>query len=365
MIPVVLATISLHRMAGGLEKNIILLANYFVNRGIEVHLITFDDENAIAFYSLDPSVLWHKLGRTTPHSAISFWDRFKLILRIRAVLKNFKKSILICFHHGIFPRFYVASIFLRTKRVVSERNSITLYEHINQSKYSLGFASLFFAKKITVQFPSYRENYPNYLRDRICVIPNPVFSAEKYANPGLSLNSSRYNLLSVGRLCTQKNQLVLIESFVHLSAKFPDWDLQIVGEGSDYNLLMNKINQVGLTDRIFIHGNIQDVSTLYQNSHLFCLPSLWEGFPNALAEAMSHGLPSVGLVKCAGVKDLILDDISGRLTTEDELEFCLQDLMANPEKRVKMGSAAKKDILRYQPKISFKLWNDLYAELSY
>ena len=53
------------------------------------------------------------------------------------------------------------------------------------------------------------------------------------------------------------------------------------------------------------------LNSLYLKSDLFCLPSLWEGFPNVVGEALSFGLPVVGFRDCAGVKELITDNLNG------------------------------------------------------
>lgn len=88
MTSIVLGTISLNMMAGGLEKNIVLLANHLAACGNRVCLVTFDNPDAISFYPLAPSIEWYPVGRTRPHSPISFRDRLELISRIRDVLKK-------------------------------------------------------------------------------------------------------------------------------------------------------------------------------------------------------------------------------------------------------------------------------------
>ena len=365
MTSIVFGAISLDRMAGGLEKNIVLLANHFVRAGAQVSLVTFDRPGATAFYELDPSIEWHKVGRTKPHSSIGFLERLKLIIRIRNVIKKFDHPIVVCFHHGILPRFYLAGLFLKIRLISSERNSISFYKYISQCKWSLGFMSLALTDRITVQFPSYVYDYPVWLRRRIRVIPNPVFKASTFANPDVPGIVGRYRLLAVGRICAQKNQKALINAFAALHGEFPEWDLHFLGDGEEIKELENLIHKNSLTGRVFFWGNQQDVSSWLKSAHLFCMPSSWEGFPNALAEAMAHGLPCIGLSDCAGVKDLIVNGKSGCLTKIGQLEQSIRELMRSPIKRSEMGRASKDLVLIYTPKDAFCKWDELIAEIDF
>ncbi len=364
MTSIILGAIALDKMAGGLEKNIVLLANHFVRAGAQVSIVTFDTPGATAFYELDPSIKWHKVGRTKPHTSISFLERFKLILRIRSVIKKFDQPIVVCFHHGILPRFCLAGFLIKKRLICSERNSISLYKFIRQSKWSLGFISLALTHRITVQFPSYVNDYPAWLRTRIRVIPNPVYKASTSANPNEPGMNGRFRVLAVGRICAQKNQKALVNAFANLHHEFPEWDLHIIGDGEEIEDLNSLIRNRSLADRVFLWGNQQDVSSWLRSAHLFCMPSSWEGFPNALAEAMAHGLPSIGLTDCAGVRDLIVDGICGSLTTIGALEQSMRELMQSPVTRFEMGRASKKLILRFDPKDTFYQWDELIAEIN-
>ena len=359
---VALGAISLHQMAGGLEKNIVLLANFLVEQGRQVSLITFDQPEASSFYEIDPRVQWHRVGRTRPHIRISFRNRFDLIARIRVVLDAMNNPIIVCFHHGILTRFYIASFLLGLPLICSERNSLTLYRHISQSKWSLNFLMLALASRITVQFPSFVNDYPSWLRQRVRVIPNPVNPAENFAKPDIASEDGRFILLMVGRLCAQKDQILLINVFSEIHKKFPEWDLYIIGEGDMYNQLKSQIQTLSLSDRVFIVPKQRNITAWFANAHLFCMPSRWEGFPNALAEAMSHGLPSIGLWGCAGVRDLIQDGVSGLLVDEEQLANALSDLMGSPERRVAMGRNSIDQISRYKPDAIFRQWDHIISE---
>jgi glycosyltransferase involved in cell wall biosynthesis len=364
----VLAAISLDRMAGGLERNISRLANFLAERGADVHLVTFDWETATSFYEIDHRVKWHKVANSPPHAPISFGNRLRLILNMRRILKETGASAIVCFHHGILFRFLMASLFYGIRVVSSERNSLTIYDHVRISKWNLNFIMMFLVDKITVQFPSYIQDYPLLLRKKAVAIPNPVLPADDIARPPIPGDNGRFRLLSVGRLCNQKNYASLITAFANLAPRFPEWDLAIVGNGEISAELGGMAADLGLQDRVHLPGAVTDVSQWYSTSHLFCLPSRWEGFPNALAEALAHGLPSVGYAGCAGVRDLIIDGKNGLLADGNgdavNLEQALATLMGNAEIRAIMGTASVEGVKQYHPDNVFSLWETMLSEVT-
>ena len=164
---VTLATISLHQMPGGLERNIIRLANYLTEQGMEVSLITFDLPGAKPFYPLDSKAELHCLGEQAPHGSIGFLERCRMIKKIYQLLNaGNESSTLICFHHGILFRFIFAAWAARSKLICSERNALEMYEYISSSKWGVNFCLMALADKITVQFPEYISSYPALMRKK-------------------------------------------------------------------------------------------------------------------------------------------------------------------------------------------------------
>lgn len=363
----VLATISLNQMAGGLERNIIRLANNLARSGRNVELITFDFSNATSFYEIDKAVHWHKVAISVPHGPINFFDRIKLILKIRQILKNSNARLVICFHHGILFRFMMAAFFTKTKIVASERNSLELYKYIKLSKWNANFLLMYFVKKITVQFESYVSDYPRPMQKHIVHIPNAVFPVSKFSHPGVPTKEGKFVLLSVGRLCQQKNYAALIKAFSKLSPQFPEWDLVIVGEGGGRTELEDIIANEGLHDKVLLPGAFDNVEKWYSSSHLFCLPSRWEGFPNSLAEALSHGLPAVVYSECAGCRDMVTNGENGFLAVGNgdvvSLQHALYSLMSDGNIRKRMGAASAKSVKCYHPDEVFPLWETMLDKI--
>jgi glycosyltransferase involved in cell wall biosynthesis len=142
--------------------------------------------------------------------------------------------------------------------------------------------------------------------NKIRVVPNAINSAELLYNEKTDINQflNLYNLenkkiiLFVGRLIPIKGINYLIEAFsrVKNQIKDPSVILVIVGGGGEYNSLKKSIQDYHLSDFIILTGELSKiyVNYLYQSSCLYVLPSVSEGFPTTVLEAMFYGIPVIG-----------------------------------------------------------------------
>lgn len=108
---------------------------------------------------------------------------------------------------------------------------------------------------------------------------------------GLSQNSKL--LLTVGRLDPQKGYETIIPVIKPIVEQFPDVRFVWVGEGQQRELLMQKLQECGVADKVLLLGFRKDVSKLLTTADLFVFPSLYEGLPFALIEAIAHKLPAI------------------------------------------------------------------------
>ena len=367
---IMLACRTLDNMAGGVERQIIALANEMIERGHEVSLFTWDNENAKAFYILNSHVEWIKLNLGDLYKKACWKLRLKRLLKMRKVVKNVKPDVIVAFQHGIFLALRIYTLGIHAPIIASTRNAPSILKFTSAGKHKTTIhQTLRMSKKITIQFKSYQSSYPTYLHDRMVTIPNAITPAKLYANPDHA-HQNRWTLLAVGRFSFQKNFGVLIQAFASLSRDFPDWTLLIAGEGEQYEMLRKLVKSLSKSDTIKMPGTVTDINTLYAQSHIFCLPSLWEGFPNALSEALAHGLPAVGFADCAGINELIKDGENGFLVenkkTEENnaqsLAISLKKLMNDPNLRKNMGAKAIKSMAQYHPNQVFDIWEKVFKD---
>lgn len=351
-------------VAGGIEYSSTILMNEMVRRGHRVSLITWDRENARAFFPMDAKIDWRKMNLGDPWAKASWKLRLRRLFRMRQLIRNLRPDVMIGFQDDCYFLAALANLGLGIPVIAAERNSPSRFA-FQKSRFPI-FLKFILAQKIIVQFESYRKKFPPFLRGRIKAIHNPVFY-ETIAPVDLQAQKAPFVLLSVGRLSRQKNFAVLIEAFAKIANEHPDWILHIVGEGEEQPLLKDLILRLKIENRCMLLGTRQDVHALYAGASLFCLPSLWEGFPNALAEAMAYGLPCVGFKSCDGVRDLLQNEENGWLaaTTDSEnLAITLNAAMNAPVQRQILGRAGRKTVERYNPQTIFTTWENTFLEMA-
>lgn len=350
-------------MAGGVERIVTTVMNALADRGHLVRLLTWDCAEADSFYPIAPEVAWKRLNLGDPAVKAGQLLRLRRALTVRKWILQFKPDIIVCFQDGPFMALRTYTVGMGIPVIAAERNAPTRFEHLSGShRRIITYNALRFAKRIIIQFENYKKLYPDFLKDRIITIPNPVSPTKKCGKPGLPGKDGRFRILSVGRLSYQKNFAVLLKAFSRIAPAFPGWDLVILGEGESRGALEELIELEAISDRVSMPGTTASISDWYASSHLFCLTSRWEGFPNALAEAMAHGLPSIGFAGCAGVQDLIKSGENGLLADGNgdfvSFSMALARAMSSAELRDTMGAKAKQSVSKYAPERIFSLWEE-------
>ncbi len=362
--PIALYFYRLDRSAGGAERIICMLANEFAEREFPVHLITWDEGDAQAFYPLNKKVRWHRLGF---HHGLM--DKIRRTCLLTRTLNENDIRVLIGFVMSGDKTVYTAAKISKTRLIVAERNAPQMYYmRYNALQRHLSFVLLHLADRIVVQFPSFIHGYPTGLRERMVVIPNPVPMAVNYADPGMPGKNGRFTLLSVSRLDDKQKRLgCLLRAFAKFSDERKDWDLRIVGDGPFENNLQRLARDLGITSRVAFEPSRSDISSIYTNAQLFVISSLWEGFSNALAEAMAHGLPAVGFEGAPGVNDLIKNGETGWLAkgldNPTTLSVVLKEAMGNHKERERRGALAIEKMGEYAPEKQFDRWAELLSSL--
>lgn len=139
-------------------------------------------------------------------------------------------------------------------------------------------------------------------------------------------------------------QYYLIDAFKLISDKYNDWKLQIIGDGSQKQILNKKISEYGLQDRVKIKPFTQNIKQEYLQASIYALSSRVEGLPLVLLEAMECGLPIVSFdiePALAVLKDG-KDSLIARSFNVQEFANNLEMLIQDERKREDYGKEAKK-----------------------
>lgn len=186
--------------------------------------------------------------------------------------------------------------------------------------------------------------------DKVSVIFNSVdlrryrsSSDKKALRDHLGLDKDAQIISVIATFKAQKGQRYLIEAAATLVKDFPNMKILFVGDGELRGELEAKTKALNLDNNIEFLGTRQDVPELLAASDMFVLPSLWEGLPMALVEAMASGLPIVA-TDVSGSKQAVVSGETGILVPPgdvQELSNAINYLLSNPEIGEKMGAAAR------------------------
>ncbi len=197
------------------------------------------------------------------------------------------------------------------------------------------------------------------------VIANGVTAPELPPQPpGGAGVGAGVEVLYAGRLRTRKAVAVLVEAFARVRARAVGARLRLLGDGEQRPALEAQVRRLGLEEAVFFEGIVphQRMGELYAAADIFCLPSLYEGFPLAILEAMAAGLPVVA-TRVAGNPEAVADGVHGRLVEAEDvagLAAALLELIGDEQSRRRMGRQARR---RVEEEFSIERIGAAYREL--
>lgn len=178
-------------------------------------------------------------------------------------------------------------------------------------------------------------------------IPEPAADRERVAaRERWAVSPDEVLIVAVGRLTRQKNFGALVEALTHLDQGAVPWRCVIAGEGDLRQELTSQIAERNLADRIVLAGLVTAVDELLVAADVFCLPSIFEGLPLVLLEAMAQGLPVVAFA-IDGVTDVVVDGVQARLVASgdvDNLALALGTLAGDANMRRALGESGRRTV---------------------
>ncbi len=200
------------------------------------------------------------------------------------------------------------------------------------------------------------EFYRQKVKCKTVYIPNTL---DYYPKKVSDLEEKR--IISVGRLSEEKGYLDLIDVFSLVHRVYPDWKLDIIGDGNQKENIQKKIEEYGLKDFIILHGfqNKEYINQLLQKSSVYVMCSYTESFGIVLLEAFSFGIPCVAFDSARGATEIISNNWDGYLIKNRNKEIMAKkvcELISNPNRRIIMGANGIKKANQYSMDEIRKYW---------
>jgi glycosyltransferase involved in cell wall biosynthesis len=346
---------------GGAERVLSIVASGLAQRGNDVVVASADRPGTESFYAFDPAVRRACLGEKPGAS----WHPVALS-RLRGELVRTRPDVAVGFMFAGYATLVAAGTGTGVPIVASEHTAFEHYRRRGFQSHLLPVAAARFAA-FTIPSARVRLGYPQVIADRMIVVPNPL---PKVApdEQNRCAKGERKRLLAVGNLREEKGHSGLIEAFARVAADHPDWELRIVGEGPLKGALKRAIGSRGLTGRAEIAEVVSDIAAEYAEADLFVMPSSYESFGLATAEALAAGLPAVGFADCPGTNEIIQDRVNGLLVQgpdrAEALAAGLSRLMGEPALLAQLSSRAAQSVAGYEAEVIVMRWEELLQSVA-
>ena len=361
--------------SGGMERVLANKANWLVEQGHEVVIVTTDQRGQKPFFSLDKRIKCYDLGvnyeenngKSFVNKLIHYpFKQWKHKRKLSALLHSLKADVVIsmfCNDASFIPSIKDGSKkileihFSRFKRLQYGRKGLWKLADEYRSKQDAKVAARFDRFVVlTDEDKEYWEGLKN-----MCVIGN----ARSFVLPKPA-NLDNKKVIAVGRYSYQKGFDRLISAWHRVCQQKNDWTLHLVGDGELREELQKQIEELNLGDKVILGKAVTDMPTVYQEASILAMTSHYEGLPMVLLEAQAAGLPIVSFECKCGPKDVIEDGVDGFLVKEGDIDALAEKLlllMDNEILRKKMGGVAFIRSERYAEDRIMQHWTDLFDDV--
>jgi GalNAc-alpha-(1->4)-GalNAc-alpha-(1->3)-diNAcBac-PP-undecaprenol alpha-1,4-N-acetyl-D-galactosaminyltransferase len=350
---------------GGAERTASVLANAWAAQGHHVTLLTLtvDDKPA---YPLCPAVHLRQLrvrGGTARNALHGIQRQLRTVKVLRAAIRESQPEIVVSFMD--IPNVLT----LLAARGSNARVIIT--EHIHPEHYHFGrpwevLRRLVYHRAdalVCVSKPLMHWFAPR-TKVKTCVIANPL-DLPPLSPAARTPNAARV-IVGMGRLTQQKGFDLLIEAFFRVASRHPEWSLKILGDGELLNALRSQADRLGISSWVELAGAVADPFPVLRAADLFVFSSRYEGFGNALCEAMACGLPAISFDCPSGPSEIIRHGVDGLLVPPEnvaELAAAMDRLISNPEERARLAAKALEVTDRFGLSRILPLWDQLFQDV--
>lgn len=339
-------------MMGGMERVVAFLANE-LSQDYDVKVLTMHGEGCIypnfhgVIETLDINIIPDSGGRKLKR----YWTTFR---RLKAYLqRNPDVEYLVANSAALSGSAMLVKVFsdLKVKIIPFEHNKFMFpgkfWRWVRQWTFSKSHRVIALTKDAHIDY--LKINSPSVH------IPNAL----SLATSDLS-ELKHKKLVAVGRLVDQKGFDLLLHAWQEVVKSYPDWQLEIVGDGEDGPMLKSLAEQLGISHNVIFFGQTNHIQERYLDASGFILSSRYEGFCLVMIEAMAHGLPCVSFDCESGPNEVIIEGENGYLVEAmnvSELSAKIKEYIALPiEQKKVVAQNAKATSLQYMPEIIIDRW---------
>jgi GalNAc-alpha-(1->4)-GalNAc-alpha-(1->3)-diNAcBac-PP-undecaprenol alpha-1,4-N-acetyl-D-galactosaminyltransferase len=354
---------------GGAERVAATLANAWAEQGRSVWIVSSFIDSRVVGYRLHPQVSVVFLADLLPSSGRGIVPKvITKLFALRRLVAKIKPDVVISFLTNVNVVSLAALARSGVPLVISERVDPAADVELSRT-LRIARALLYrLAAALVVQTASAATHY----RERVRVLP-PIVTISNPLPRELAKHTERARqegegrrIIAMGRLTPQKSYATLIRSFARAFAEDRTWRLQIWGEGPQRDELQRLIASLGLRERVSLPGLTDSPWAVLAAAQIFALTSKYEGFPNAMLEAMACGLACVAVDCPSGPRELAEGGAAALLIPRGDVDLladALRRLAFDAEIRGALGARAAEFVRReFSEESILTQWDCLLTE---
>lgn len=336
-----LTFISNSLVLGGTELLLLEKISFFIKQGYEIQLIMGSGGELLPDFTEFPI----RLKVFKPDVSYDVID-LRIVPWIIEQLEEFQPDVLISYQTIPFLPALLAGSLANVPLLLRSANGSVSENFIGSFQYKrmLQYSSLYDKVVSVSQSIASSLELP---KEKNCVIPGTTVKEENYLFNSKNLRL-HYSFITVARLDKDKGLSYLLKAVSKIILRYRNVSFTIVGDGPERYNLENEINQLGIQEYVSVLGNQKNIPKLLNENNIFILPSLFEGLPISIIEAMMSKCMVIA-TNVGGIPELIDHKVNGILIEPknvDSLEEAILHVIEAPELITQYGKRAKEKALK-------------------